>query len=169
MTFSLKDVPAGAPSVFAIATPPRLVLDFPNTTSVGKATNDVTDSVLRSYNVVQAQGRTRVLLNLTKSQSYEMKSDGKKLSVALFDAPGAAAADSAPSGAFHWCGKSRRRDVWFARRRFSTWGRSGERAHHRRPFQSNAGVDIKPQGKTLVVDFLRTQVPRNLERKLDGV
>ncbi len=167
LTFSLKDVPAGAPSVFAIATPPRLVLDFPNTTSVGKATNDVTDSVLRSYNVVQAQGRTRVVLNLTKSQSYEMKSDGKKLSVALFDAPGAAAADSAPeAGRFTGAAKAEGatfglRDVDFRR------GPGGEGRIIVDLSDPNAGVDIKPQGKTLVVDFLRTQVPRNLERKLD--
>ena len=167
LTFSLKDAPAAVPSVFAIATPPRLVLDFPNTTSVGKATNEVTDSVLRSYNVVQAQGRTRVVLNLTKSQAYDVKSDGKKLSVALFDAPGTAVAESAPeAGRFTGATKTEGvtfglRDVDFRR------GPGGEGRIIVDLSDPNAGVDIKPQGKTLVVDFLRTQVPRNLERKLD--
>ena len=96
MTFTLKEPLAGNPSVFAIATPPRLVLDFANTTTLGKATNEVTDSVLRSYNVVQAQGRTRVVLNLSKSQAYDVKSDNKKLVVALFDAPGTTVGESAP-------------------------------------------------------------------------
>ncbi|MEQ1596189.1 MAG: type IV pilus secretin PilQ [Casimicrobium sp.] len=167
LTFSLKEAPAAVPSVFAIATPPRLVLDFPNTTSVGKATNEVTDSVLRSYNVVQAQGRTRVVLNLTKSQAYDVKSDGKKLSVALFDAPGTAVAESAPeAGRFTGATKTEGvtfglRDVDFRR------GPGGEGRIIVDLSDPNAGVDIKPQGKTLVVDFLRTQVPRNLERKLD--
>jgi type IV pilus assembly protein PilQ len=167
LTFSLKDPLAAAPSVFAIATPPRLVLDFANTTSIGKASNEVTDSVLRSYNVVQAQGRTRVVLNLSKSQAYDVKSDNNKLIVSLFDAPGTAAADSAPeTGRFSAAAKTDGvtfglRDVDFRR------GQAGEGRIIVDLSDANSGVDIKAQGKVLIVDFLRTQVPRNLERKLD--
>ncbi len=167
LTFSLKEPLAGVPSVFAIATPPRLVLDFANTTSLGKATNEVTDSVLRSYNVVQAQGRTRVVLNLSKTQAYDVKSDNKKLVVALFDAPGTAVTDSAPeTGRFSAAAKTDGatfglRDVDFRR------GQAGEGRIIVDLSDANSGVDIKAQGKVLVVDFLRTQVPRNLERKLD--
>lgn len=167
LTFTLKEPLVGGPSVFAIATPPRLVLDFANTTTIGKATNDVTDSVLRSYNVVQAQGRTRVVLNLSKSQAYDVKSDNKKLIVALFDAPGTAVADSAPeAGRFSAAVKTDGatfglRDVDFRR------GLGGEGRIIVDLSDANSGVDIKTQGKVLIVDFLRTQVPRNLERKLD--
>ena len=31
----------------------------------------------------------------------------------------------------------------------------------------NTGIDIRQQGRTLVVDFLKTSVPRNLERRID--
>jgi type IV pilus assembly protein PilQ len=167
LTFSLKEPLSAAPSVFAIATPPRLVLDFANTTSIGKASNDVTDSVLRSYNVVQAQGRTRVVLNLSKSQAYDVKSDSNKLVVSLFDAPGTAATDSAPeTGRFSAAAKTDGvtfglRDVDFRR------GQAGEGRIIVDLSDANSGVDIKAQGKVLIVDFLRTQVPRNLERKLD--
>ncbi len=167
LTFMLKEGPSAAPSVFAIATPPRLVLDFANTTSVGKATNEVTDSVLRSYNVVQAQGRTRVVLNLTKTQAYEVKSEGRRLTVALFDTPGSAIAESAPeAGRFTGASKTDGatfglRDVDFRR------GQAGEGRIIIDLTDANSGIDIKPQGKVLIVDFLRTQVPRNLERKLD--
>ena len=167
MTFTLKEPLAGNPSVFAIATPPRLVLDFANTTTLGKATNEVTDSVLRSYNVVQAQGRTRVVLNLSKSQAYDVKSDNKKLVVALFDAPGTTVGESAPeAGRFSAAVKTDGasfglRDVDFRR------GQSGEGRIIVDLSAANSGVDIKAQGKVLIVDFLRTQVPRNLERKLD--
>lgn len=167
MTFTLKEPLAGSPAVFAIATPPRLVLDFANTTTIGKATNEVTDSVLRSYNVVQAQGRTRVVLNLSKSQAYEVKSDNKKLVVALFDAPGTTVGESAPeAGRFSAAVKTDSasfglRDVDFRR------GQGGEGRIIVDLSAANSGVDIKAQGKVLIVDFLRTQVPRNLERKLD--
>ncbi|MGL5003882.1 MAG: AMIN domain-containing protein, partial [Casimicrobium sp.] len=96
LTFSLKDNAAAAPSVFAIASPPRLVLDFPNTSSATKPAVDVSDAVVRSYNVVQAQGRTRVVLNLLKTQSYDVKVDGSKISLSLFDAAGTATADASP-------------------------------------------------------------------------
>ncbi len=166
LTFSLKDPLTAAPSVFAIATPPRLVLDFANTTTVGKATNEVTDSVLRSYNVVQAQGRTRVVLNLLKSQAYDVKADGKKLSIALYDAPGVAISDAAPAtgrftGAATEGASFGLRDVDFRR------GQAGEGRIIVDLTDANSGIDIKPQGKLLIVDFLRTTVPRNLERKLD--
>ena len=166
LTFSLKDPLTAAPSVFAIATPPRLVLDFANTTTVGKATNEVTDSVLRSYNVVQAQGRTRVVLNLLKSQAYDVKADGKKLSIALYDAPGVAISDAAPAtgrftGAATEGASFGLRDVDFRR------GQAGESRIIVDLTDANSGIDIKPQGKVLIVDFLRTTVPRNLERKLD--
>ena len=32
---------------------------------------------------------------------------------------------------------------------------------------NSAGIDIRQQGKNLIVDFLKTTVPRNLERRLD--
>src|SRR5207244_11936834 len=32
---------------------------------------------------------------------------------------------------------------------------------------NTTGVDIRQQGRTLVVDFLQTSLPRNLERRLD--
>lgn len=167
MTFALKDPLAAPPTVFAIATPPRLVLDFANTSSSGKAVSEISDAVVRSYNVVQAQGRTRVVLNLNKSQSYDLKVDGNKLAVSLFDAPGTSAADSSPeTGRFAAAAKSdganfSLRDVDFRR------GTGGEGRVIIDLSAANSGIEIKPQGKVLIVDFLRTQVPRNLERKLD--
>jgi type IV pilus assembly protein PilQ len=167
MTFSLKD-PAGAPpSVFAIASPPRLVLDFANTGSAAKPAVDVSDAVVRSYAVVPAQGRTRVVLNLLKSQSYDVKVDGGKVALALFDAPGTAIADASPdAGRFAATSKTdgasfSLRDIDFRR------GTAGEGRVIIDLSAANSGVEIKPQGKVLIVDFLRTQLPRNLERKLD--
>jgi type IV pilus assembly protein PilQ len=167
LTFALKEPLAAPPTVFAIATPPRLVLDFANTSNAGKAVADVSDAVVRSYNVVQAQGRTRVVLNLTKSQAYDLKVDGNKLTVALFDAAGTSVAESSPeTGRFAATTKNEGstfslRDVDFRR------GTGGEGRVIIDLSDANSGVEIKPQGKVLIVDFLRTQVPRNLERKLD--
>ena len=167
LTFALKNALAAPPTVFSIASPPRLVLDFANTSNAGKSTSDVSDAVVRSYNVVQAQGRTRVVLNLTKPQAYDVKVDGNKLSLALFDAAGTSVVESSPeTGRFAATSQSdgatfSLRDVDFRR------GSGGEGRVIIDLSAANSGVEIKPQGKVLIVDFLRTQVPRNLERKLD--
>jgi type IV pilus assembly protein PilQ len=167
LTFALKDPMAAPPTVFTIAAPPRLVLDFANTNNAGKATAEVSDAALRGYNIVQAQGRTRVVLNLTKPQAYDVKVDGNRLSLSLFDAPGTSVAESSPeTGRFAAAAKSdgatfSLRDVDFRR------GTGGEGRVIVDLSAANSGVEIKPQGKVLIVDFLRTQVPRNLERKLD--
>jgi type IV pilus assembly protein PilQ len=108
-----------------------------------------------------------VVLNLLKSQAYDVKSDGKKLSIALFDAPGTSVADAAPAtGRFTATAATDGatfglRDVDFRR------GQAGEGRIIVDLTDANSGIDIKPQGKLLIVDFLRTNVPRNLERKLD--
>lgn len=167
MTFSLKEAAAVPPSVFAIASPPRLVLDFANTGNAAKPVVDVSDAVVRSYNIVQAQGRTRVVLNLLKPQSYDLKVDGGKIALALSDALGTAAADASPdAGRFAATSKTdggsfSLRDIDFRR------GTAGEGRVIIDLSAANSGVEIKPQGKVLIVEFLRTQLPRNLERKLD--
>jgi type IV pilus assembly protein PilQ len=166
MTFSLKDA-ASAPTVFSIATPPRLVLDFPNTNSATKPAVEVSDAVVRSYNVVQAQGRTRIVLNLLKPQAYDVKVEGNRVGLALFDAAGTSTAEATPdTGRFAASTKAdgvtySLRDVDFRR------GSAGEGRVIVDLSGANSGVEIKPQGKVLIVDFIRTQVPRNLERKLD--
>ncbi len=53
------------------------------------------------------------------------------------------------------------RDVDFRR------GRNGEGRIIVDLSDNSTGIDIRQQGRTLVVDFLKTAVPRNLERRLD--
>jgi len=53
------------------------------------------------------------------------------------------------------------RDVDFRR------GRNGEGRIIVDLSDNQTGIDIRQQGRTLVVDFLRTTLPRNLERRLD--
>ncbi|MGL5003006.1 MAG: type IV pilus secretin PilQ, partial [Casimicrobium sp.] len=85
----------------------------------------------------------------------------------LFDAAGTATADASPdAGRFAATSKTdgatySLRDVDFRR------GTAGEGRVIVDLSAANSGIDIKPQGKVLIVDFLRTQLPRNLERKLD--
>ena len=175
---TLKEPLAAAPAGFSINNPPRIALDFPATANgTGKAVQDVGDQVLRSLNIVQAGTRTRVVLNLVRSQSFETQVTGKELLITLFDQPtadragapvishfaearptaaAAAAAAASPGG-------QTLRDIDFRR------GVGGEGRIVVELADSNTGIDIRQQGEQLIVDFVRTTLPRSLQRKLDVV
>jgi type IV pilus assembly protein PilQ len=157
---------AGPPAAFMISNPPRLALDFPDTQNgTGKAMQESQEKNVRSVNVVQAGNRTRLVVNLANPQNFETQVDGKTLLVTLTEQ---ALPAVAPSGQVSHFAESKAdgqahslRDVDFRR------GKAGEGRIVVELSDNNAGIDIRQQGKTLVVDFLRTSVPRNLERRLD--
>ncbi|MDD5300549.1 MAG: tetratricopeptide repeat protein [Gallionella sp.] len=76
----LDSLPAG----FTTDTPPRIVLDFPDTVNgVGKSVQDFAKGGLRSANIVQAGGRTRLVINLDQMFPYNTKIEGSSLTIAL--------------------------------------------------------------------------------------
>jgi len=164
--FTLKAPLANPPAGFTISDPPRIALDFPDTANgLGRSTQDIGDPSLRSVNVVQAGARTRVVFNLNKPQSYETQVEGNVVYVTLTEQGSAATAqgpvvsrfaEARPGEVTHAL-----RDVDFRR------GRNGEGRIIVDLSDNSTGIDIRQQGRTLVVDFLRTMVPRNLERRLD--
>ncbi|MHB9140240.1 MAG: surface lipoprotein assembly modifier [Victivallaceae bacterium] len=75
---------ANLPTGFTTNTPPRIVLDFPDTANgLGKSVQDFTEGGLRSANIVQVGGRTRLVINLDQMLAYNTKIDGHSLSIAL--------------------------------------------------------------------------------------
>src|SRR3970040_827025 len=93
---TLKQAPASPPAGFTVSNPPRIAFDFLNTTSaLGRRTQEVTEGDLRSFNVVQAGDRTRLVLNLSRVTGYDTQIDGRALLITL---QGAAAVAS-PAGA----------------------------------------------------------------------
>ena len=159
----LANVPVG----FTINTPPRIALDFPDTSNgLGKSVQDFSEGDLRSANIVQAGNRTRLVINLGQMLAYDTKIDGKNLLIPLQGK----AADRAVSGstsrfaeAKPGAQKHTLRDVDFRR------GKNGEGRIQVDLSDPGIGIDIRQQGTTLIVDFLKTSLPRNLQRKLDVV
>ena len=75
---------ASLPAGFTIDTPPRIVLDFPDTINgLGESVKNFSEMGLRSANIVQAGGRTRLVINLDRMLAYNTKIDGSRLSVTL--------------------------------------------------------------------------------------
>ncbi len=157
----IQSVPAG----FTINNPPRIVLDFPNTANgLGKKTIAVDGGMLYSMDVVQAGNRTRLVLNLARPGSYETRIDKGQLLLTLRASESAASttnvttrfAQATPGEQKHSL-----RDVDFRR------GKSGEGRIVVDLSDTNTGIDIRKEGKTLVVDFINTALPANLQRRLD--
>ncbi len=159
----LQQMPVG----FAVQTPARIALDFSGVTNAtGKNLFELNQGNLRSANVVEAGDRTRVVLNLNQAVGYETRIDGNALLVTLkppavatpvaggnlgsvFAAP-AMPGDVAPLN-----------DIDF-RRGSESAGRVVVNLAN-----NQTGVDIRQQGKNLVVEFLKTSLPEGLRRRLD--
>ena len=162
---TLKQAPASPPAGFSVSNPPRIAFDFLNTANaLGRNAQDVNEGDLRSLNVVQAGDRTRLVLNLARASGYDMQVDGRSLLITL---QGAAAAAS-PSGVTTHFAEPRAgdprhalRDIDFRR------GTTGEGRVVVDLSDSAVGIDLKLQGRTIVVDFLNTTLPQNLRRRLD--
>jgi type IV pilus assembly protein PilQ len=162
---SLKNALTATPAGFTVGNPPRIALDLPDTgNAMGRNTVEANLGPLSSVNVVQAGTRTRLVLNLNKSVEYEATIDGKSLLIALGDIGAGAApvnvsprfAEAAPGAARHSI-----RDVDFRR------GSAGEARVVTTLSDAQAGINIRQQANGVVVDFIGTELPRALQRRLD--
>jgi type IV pilus assembly protein PilQ len=164
--FVLKSPPANPPAGFAIASPPRLALDFLDTSNgLGSTQRVIDDPALRSLNVIQAGNRTRVVFNLNRPQTFQTSVEGNTVLVTLFDQSDQLDAktqvvqrfaEARPGDTTHAL-----RDVDFRR------GTNGEGRVVVDLSDNATGIDIRQQGRNLIVDFIKTTLPRNLERRLD--
>jgi general secretion pathway protein D len=76
-----------APPGFTMEQPPSIVLDFPGVVSgLGRNVVSFTQGNLRNANVMEAQGRSRVVLSLDKLSTYTTAIQGRRLLVTLDNA-----------------------------------------------------------------------------------
>ncbi|WP_067065563.1 type IV pilus secretin PilQ [Roseateles chitosanitabidus] len=166
----LKEVPRG----FAVQVPPRIALDLPGVgNGLGRSAVEINTGNMRSANVAQAGDRTRVVLNLRQASTYRAQLQDNSLLVFLDPAPAAATntAAATPAGVattepLHFAPSQNAdaqslQDIDFRR------GSDGAGRVVVNLPSSQVGVDIQQQGKTLVVEFLRSTLPERLRRKLD--
>lgn len=153
------------PTGFATQSPARIALDFPGATNaMGRSLVEINQGNLKSANVVQAAGRSRVVLNLKQATSYRAEIQGKALLVQLEPVAAVAAAQPSQATVFAESGTTDvlpLRDVDFRR------GPDGSGRVIVGLSSSQVGVDLRQQGKGLVVEFIRTSLPEGLRRRLD--
>jgi type IV pilus assembly protein PilQ len=163
-----REALANPPVGFSINNPPRVAFDFPNTVNgLGKSSQEVGNTELRSIRLGQSGGRTRVVLNLVRPIKYDAQIDGKTLVVTLQVAPDASAGQPTVDSASFAAGKGSAShsllNIDFRR------GKAGEGQVVIDMSDSAAGIDLRRQGKSLIIDFVQTDIPANLQRRLDVV
>ncbi|WP_342621199.1 type IV pilus secretin PilQ [Rhodoferax sp. GW822-FHT02A01] len=157
---ALDSVPTG----FTIQSPARIALDFPGiTNAMGRSSIEVNEGNLKSVSVVQAGERTRVVLNLKQATTYKAEIKGKSLLVVL-DPSSASAKSATATSTF---AENRTRDVQALKDvDFRRSADGSGRVVVTLP-NSNVGVDIRQQGKALVVEFMKTSLSEGLRRRMD--
>jgi len=156
------DVPK--PGSFTIDNPARLALDLPNTKNNLRVKNiNVGVGVARSISAVEAGGRTRVVVDLTRLIPYTTRVEGKNILVEIgAGTMGAAAATTANTKFKAESGAgSTVQDVTFRR------GENGAGRVVITVSNPNTAMDMQRRGDQVIVTLQDVKLPENLERRLD--
>ncbi|NDP58754.1 MAG: type IV pilus secretin PilQ [Oxalobacteraceae bacterium] len=165
----MKNPVTKPPIGFSINSPARIAIDFSGTTNAtGKSAQDIGLGDVRNVNVVQAGERSRLVFNLARPLNYATVVEGNAVTITIDGSGGVAtpinaagvavavdAASKAPSG------KLQIRDIDFRR------GVAGEGRVVIDLPSNQMAVDVRQQGQTIVVDFLKAGLPDVLRRRMD--
>ncbi|NMM36609.1 MAG: type IV pilus secretin PilQ [Glaciimonas sp.] len=164
---TLKKPLAKAPLGFAITSPARIALDFAGVSNAtGKSVQDINLGDVTNVNLVQAAMRSRLVFNLKRPLNYATVVEGNVVIVTI-DGSGGIATPVGSSGmpvltaTPTVAGKQEIRDIDFRR------GVGGEGRVIVDLPNSQIGVDVRQQGQTIVVDFLKASLPEVLRRRMD--
>ena len=164
--------PVDDPMSFTIDNPARIALDFPATASkLEQRTQDIGVGAAKSVTAVEAQGRTRVVVNLVEMVPYETRVVDNQVILTLQDAGGSAVA-SAPAAAAPAAAPASSpapaavagaaiQNVDFRR------GEMGEGRVVVTLSDPSITVDMRQEGGKVVLDFMNSSLPERLERRLD--
>ena len=166
----LSEALTAVPNGFTVQAPPRIAIDLPGVANaMGKSSVDINAGNLRSVNVAQAGDRTRVVLNLKQASNYRAQLQGKVLLLVLDGAASVATPGAAPANEpVHFADSLNRNPLALKDIDFRRGTDGAGRVVVDLP-NNQVGVDIRQQGQSLVVEFLRSTLPDNLRRRLDVV
>jgi type IV pilus assembly protein PilQ len=156
---------APEPLVFTIDKPARLSLDLPNTSlSLPSRRIDVGTGGIDTVLAAEANGRSRVVLNLDQQMPYQTSVNGNDIVLLVgtgaktVKSSGAAAASAAPMAAN--VGRAIK-NVDFRR------SENGAGRLVVRLTDPHTPIDLKQQGSQLVVTFAATDLPKKYSRRFD--
>src|SRR5450631_273557 len=157
--------PAPEPLPFTIDKPARIAFDLPNTTlALTTRRIDVRSGGVDTVLAAEANGRTRVVVNVDSLMPYTSKVDGNNIIITLGNQPGGGAKMAvlrAGSGAAPAAAERSIRTIDFRRGSDGTGRVIVQLTDPRTP------VNVRQEGNQVVVDFAGTLMPKNLMRRYD--
>lgn len=158
--------PVGDVQAFTTDTPPRIAVDIPDTSNgLSQRRVVIGSGATSAVSAVEADGRTRVVVDLFRPASYTTRSAGNLLVLTVdagatqSNAANAMASSSDPT-------KKVASDIQVANIDF----RRGENGAGRvilRFDGDGAAADMRNEGSKVVVDVANASIPENLRRRLD--
>ncbi len=164
----LKEPLANPPAGFTLNNPSRIALDFPNVgNGLSKSNIPSEQGALKSVSLAQAKDRTRMVLNLSRNVGYNTVLSGNDVIITLQGNEAATASTNTETRFAESRAISNQAhaitNVDFAR------GKNGEGRIIVDLSDANTGINIKQKGKLLTVDFINTDVPAELQRRLNVI
>ena len=159
--------PAPEPLPFTIDKPARIAFDLPNTVlALSSRRIDVKSGGVDTVLAAEANGRTRVVVNVDSLLPYTTKVDGDSIIVTLGSQPGVnggapAVAHAGTGGGAVTPTERSIRTIDFRRGSDGTGRVIVQLTDPRTP------VNVRQEGQQIVVDFAGTQLPKNLMRRYD--
>jgi type IV pilus assembly protein PilQ len=158
--------PAPEPLPFTIDKPARIAFDLPNTTlALTSRRIDVRSGGVDTVLAAEANGRSRLVVNVDQLLPYTTKVDGNTITVVLGRQPGeaaqAAASAARPSSQGAVPVERAIRTIDFRRGADGTGRVIVQLTDPRTP------VNVRQEGNQVVVDFAGTLMPKNLMRRYD--
>jgi type IV pilus assembly protein PilQ len=162
---------APQPGTFTIDNPARIALDLPDT-SLGdvRKSQSIGIGVARGVQAVEAGSRTRVVINLARLVPYMVQTEGNVILVTLGRGESAATASDSEAGAES--ATSATSKATRGKQLTNVDFRRGDRGDGRVLVDlssSSIVADITEEAGKIVVEFLSTGLPENLERRLNVV
>ena len=154
------------PAVFTTSNPARIALDFPNTrVNMSRTSIKVGTGAVSSVNAIEAQNRTRIVLNLVKPAAYTSSADNQSYTITVDNPTGGVAGAQAPKTTRFASavrpGKHNLKGIDFRR------GPQSDGKIIIGLSDSGIGIDIREQAGEIIVDFIDTGIPAELQRRLD--
>lgn len=165
VTLKLNAALTSVPATFVLNSPARIVFDLPETTNaLGKNLLSVNQGTLKSIQLAQSNGRSRLVFNLSQITAHALELKDSALVLTLQAERSNPQAEPKPRFSEPVTTVAHKVQTIDFRR-----GRNGEGRVVIEFSDSHIDVNIKTVGKLLQIDMPDTLLPEHLQRRLDVI
>ncbi len=163
------DAPPPAFKEFTTVNPARIAMDFSGVTSIiKKKSQNIGVGVTRSITAVEAGGRTRLVINLVEMTPYATRIDGNDVVITIGRNMQENLSDQANSIQTAQAPVAQNSNNDITKIDFRR-GEGGEGRIVIDLSNTNIGIDLRKEGRTVLADFIDASVADELIRKLDVI